>query len=138
MAANMTWAGVMAAITTPFKNDQSIDHAFLARHAEWLVEHGCTGIVPLGSLGEGNTLTGDEKRAIVKTCVGAVGRRVPIVPGIAALTTAEAVALAVGSEQLGCRGLMVLPPYVYRGSWRETKAHLAGLSWKTGRCVRCL
>ena len=123
----MTWAGVMAAITTPFKNDQSIDHGFLARHVEWLVEHGCTGIVPLGSLGEGNTLTGDEKRTIVKTCVGAAGDRVPIVPGIAALTTAEAVALARDAEQLGCGGLMVLPPYVYRGSWRETKAHFAAV-----------
>ncbi len=123
MAQNMTWAGVMPAITTPFKDDQSVDHAFLARHAEWLVEHGATGIVALGSLGEGNTLALEEKRAVVKTCVGMVGKRVPIVPGIAALTTAEAVALAKDSEQLGCRGLMVLPPYVYRGSWRETKAH---------------
>ena len=123
MAQNMTWAGVMPAITTPFGDDQSVDHAFLARHAEWLVEHDVTGIVALGSLGEGNTLALEEKRAVVKTCVGTVGKRVPIVPGIAALTTAEAVALAQDSEQLGCRGLMVLPPYVYRGSWRETKAH---------------
>jgi 4-hydroxy-tetrahydrodipicolinate synthase len=135
MAEKMTWAGVMPAITTPFRGDpspdpspdsstdQAVDQAFLARHAEWLVENGVAGIVPLGSLGEGNTLTGDEKRAIVKTCVGMVGKRVPIVPGIAALATAEAVALAKDCEQLGCRGLMVLPPYVYKGSWRETRAH---------------
>ena len=127
MAENMTWAGVMPAVTTPFREDQSVDQAFLSRHVEWLVENGGTGIVPLGSLGEGNALTGDEKRAIVKACVGTVGKRVPIVPGIAALTTAEAVTLAKDSEQLGCRGLMVLPPYVYRGSWRETKAHFAAV-----------
>jgi len=127
MPENMTWAGVMPAVTTPFCEDYTVDSAFLARHLEWLVEHGSTGIVPLGSLGEGNTLSGDEKRGVVRTCVETVGRRVPVVPGIAALSTAEAVKLAKDSEQLGCRGLMVLPPYVYRGSWRETRAHFAAV-----------
>ncbi|MCY4134734.1 MAG: dihydrodipicolinate synthase family protein, partial [bacterium] len=64
----MEFRGVMTAITTPFNDDLTVDHDFLARHANWLVDHGCTGIVPLGSLGEGNTLQFDEKLAIVETC----------------------------------------------------------------------
>jgi 4-hydroxy-tetrahydrodipicolinate synthase len=48
---------------------------------------------------------------------------VPVIPGIAALSTAEAVALARDCRSLGAGGLMVLPPYVYRGSWRETRSH---------------
>lgn len=57
------WQGVMPAITICFKEDLSIDHEFVARHVSWLVDHGCTGIITPGSLGEGNTLTFEENRA---------------------------------------------------------------------------
>lgn len=119
----MKWEGVFAAITTPFRADRSVDHEFLARHVEWLIGKGSRGIVPLGSLGEGATLSGEEKRQVLATCLRAAGGRVPIVAGIAALSTEEAVELARASERAGCEGLMVLPPYVYRGDWRETSAH---------------
>ena len=118
------WRGVMPAITTPFREDGSVDLDFLADHAKRLVDAGATGIVPLGSLGEGATLDLDEKEGVLGTLVSAVGERVPVVPGIAALSTRQAVHLAQRSAALGCRGLMVLPPYVYRGDWRETKAHV--------------
>lgn len=117
--------GLFPAITTPFDSAGAIDHAFLADHARWLVAHGADGIVPLGSLGEGATLTADEKRAVLATLVEALGESAPVVPGIAALSTAEAVALAQDAQALGCRGLMVLPPYVYSTDWREMKAHVA-------------
>src|SRR4051812_19269244 len=51
----MNWAGVIPAITTPFNEDLSVDHAFLAKHCGWLIDNGCTGVVALGSLGEGAT-----------------------------------------------------------------------------------
>ena len=60
----------------------------------------------------------------METCVKAVGDRVPIIPGIAALSTAEAVKLAQDAKAIGCSGLMVLPPYVYSTDWREMKAHV--------------
>lgn len=118
------WRGVVPAITTPFNADGGIDHAFLARHAHWLIDAGCTGIVPLGSLGEGATLSFDDKLSIVKTLVDALGDRAPVIPGIAALSTDEAVRLAQECERLGARGLMVLPPYVYSTDWREMGAHV--------------
>ena len=121
------WAGVYTAITTPFTTDLSVDHAFLREHAGWLVDEGCTGIVPLGSLGESATLTFDEKVAILESCRAGVGDRVPVVAGIAGLSTAECVALARRAAAVGCDGLMVLPPYVYRGDWRETEAHFSAV-----------
>ena len=69
------WRGVVPAITTPFADDGTIDHAFLAKHAQRLIDAGCTGIVPLGSLGEGATLSFDEKREILRTLVSALGGR---------------------------------------------------------------
>lgn len=119
----MDWTGVFAAITTPLANDGSIDHAFLAWHARWLVDNGCRGIVALGSLGEGGTLSPTEKLAVLDTCRRALEGRAPLVAGVAALSSAEAVELAQAAQHHGCAGLMVLPPYVYRGDTRETEAH---------------
>jgi 4-hydroxy-tetrahydrodipicolinate synthase len=120
----MKWAGVMPATTTAFDEQLNIDHAFVARHAKWLIDNGCTGIVTPGSLGESATLSFDEKLALWKTVIDAVGERAPVVAAIASLSTAEAVGLARGAAEVGCSGLMVLPPYVYRSDWREMKAHI--------------
>src|SRR6266700_3222338 len=121
---DMEWRGVIPAMTTAFKSDLSVDHAFVARHARWMVDHGCSGIVPLGSLGESATLRFDEKVLILKTVVGALKGQAPVVAGIASLSTAEAVELACAAQKVGCSGLMVLPPYVYTSDWREMKAHV--------------
>jgi 4-hydroxy-tetrahydrodipicolinate synthase len=120
----MKWTGVMPATTTAFDEDLNVDHAFVGQHARWLIDHGCTGIVTPGSLGESATLSFDEKLAIWTTVVAAVGDRVPVVAAIASLSTREAVQLAERAADLGCSGLMVLPPYVYRSDWREMKAHI--------------
>lgn len=122
-AAATIWSGVIPAITTPFLESGDVDHGFLADHCRFLVDHGCRGIVALGSLGESATLEFDEKVAILETCVAAVGARVPVIPGVAALSTAGAVRLAQAAARVGCRGLMVLPPYVHKGPFHEMLAH---------------
>jgi 1-pyrroline-4-hydroxy-2-carboxylate deaminase len=119
----MHWRGVFPAITTPFLPDLAIDFARLRRQVGWLIDQGCDGIVPLGSLGEGATLSFDEKGAVLAACREAAAGRVPVVAGVAALSTAEAAALAQDAAARGCDGLMVLPPYVYVGDERETAAH---------------
>ena len=121
------WRGVIPAITTPFTADDAVDHDFLGRHARWMIDAGCTGIVPLGSLGEAATLGFDEKVAIVRTLVEALEGRAPVIAGIAALSTAEAVRLAKAAAAAGCGGLMVLPPYVYSTDWREMGAHVRAI-----------
>ncbi len=123
----MNWKGVLPAITTGFNSDLSVDHGFMEKHCRWLLDSGCTGIVALGSLGEGATLSFDEKLEVLRTCVNAVRGRGPVVASISALTTSEAVAQAKAAADLGCDGLMVLPPYVYQGDWREMKTHVAAV-----------
>ncbi len=120
----MNFTGVLPAMTTPFDAAMNVDHSFLAQHAAWQLGNGCSGLVMLGSLGEGATLAHDEKIAILKTAVGVAGNK-PVVAAISSLSTAGAVALAKDAEQAGCSGLMVLPPYVYTSDWREMKAHVA-------------
>jgi 4-hydroxy-tetrahydrodipicolinate synthase len=121
----MNWQGVFPAITTPFNESYQIDHKMLLKHAQWQLSAGCNGLVALGSLGEGATLSYDEKLAILKTCVSAANT--PVVAGISALSTDEAVRLAKDAEEVGCQGLMVLPQYVYKGDWRENKAHIEAI-----------
>jgi len=123
----MNWSGVMPAITTGFDFDLNVDHKFVAEHCNWLVDNGCTGIVTPGSLGEGATLTYQEKLELWSTVIDAVGVRVPVVAAIAALSTREAIDLAQQAAKRGCRGLMVLPPYVYRSDWREMKTHVEAI-----------
>ncbi len=123
----VSWRGVIPAITTRFNQDYSIDHGFVAEHSRWMIEQGCTGLVPLGSLGEGATLSFEEKIALLDTIVKAIGERGPVIAGIAALSTLEAVRLAQTAQISGCSGLMVLPPYVYSSDWREMKAHVSAV-----------
>ena len=123
----MNWNGVMPAMTTAFHPDLSIDHAFVSRHAQWLIENGCTGIICLGSLGEAATLTFQEKLDVLLTVVKALDGAAPVVSAVSALSTAEAVAMAKAAHHAGCSGLMILPQYVYKGDWRENKAHVAAV-----------
>lgn len=122
----MKWYGVMPAITTCFDEKLRVDHGFATSHVQWLLGNGCTGIIALGSLGEAATLTFAEKEAILRNLVAAA-KGAPVVGAISALSTDEAVELAKAAEAAGCSGLMVLPPYVYRGDWREMKAHVAAV-----------
>jgi len=124
---SMSWNGVMPAITTPFTADGDVDHDFLARHALWMIEADCTGIVALGSLGEAATLSAIEKLDVLRTLARALDGRVPLVAGIAALSTDEACGLAREAAHIGCAGLMVLPPYVYSTDWREMRAHVSAV-----------
>jgi len=121
------WAGVFPAITTPLRDDQSVDYDALAAHVRWLADSGCDGIVTGGSLGEAATLRFDEKVRINETCARALGGRIPLVAGIAGLATAECVALARAAERAGCEGIMALPAYVYYSDWRETYHHYSAI-----------
>ena len=120
---SIQWKGVMPATLTQFNADLTIDHGIMAEHGKWLIENGCTAVVCHGSLGEGATLSFEEKLALQKTYVAALPDT-PIIPGVAALSTKEAVDIAKAAKDNGCRGLMVLPPYLYSSDWREMKAHM--------------
>jgi 4-hydroxy-tetrahydrodipicolinate synthase len=123
----MKWHGVMPAMTTCLDENLQVDPAFMTEHARWMLHNGCAGIVSLGSLGQAATLTFAEKEAILHNMVAAAEDRAPVVAAISALSTDEAVALAKAAQQAGCSGLMVLPPYVYCGDWREMKAHVTAV-----------
>jgi 1-pyrroline-4-hydroxy-2-carboxylate deaminase len=123
----MNWTGVMPAMTTAFTPSGELDTPVITRHAQWMIENGCSGIIALGSLGEAATLSLTEKKQLLQTLIKALDGKAPLVAAISALSTAEAVELAKIAHGEGASGLMVLPPYVYLGDWRETKAHVGAI-----------
>ena len=123
----MKWTGVMPALTTAFDANLNIDYPFVARHALWQIENGVSGLITLGSLGEAATLSFEERISLVDTLVKAAAGKVPVVAAVSALSTAEAVKLAQAAQFYGASGLMILPPWVYKGDWPEMKAYIAAV-----------
>lgn len=121
------WNGVLVAITTPFLPEGAIDHAGLVTHARWLAERGIDGIIVAGSLGEGSSLSSDERISLVTDLAAGLAPSVPLIAAVAATRTSDAVELARRAKRAGARGLLVLPPYVYRGDRIETSAHFGAV-----------
>src|SRR5262245_55283911 len=94
-----SYRGVIPAITTPFRPDLSLDLPFLKKHVTLLADAGCTAIVTPGSLGEGATLSLDEKKTLWSACIESV--RIPIIAAVAAASTADAVTIAKEAHRLG-------------------------------------
>lgn len=100
--------GIYPYLVSPVRHDGTIDETVLTRLAEDLVEAGVDGITPLGSTGEVMYITQAQRRTIVEATIRAVGGRVPVVPGIAAFSTHDAVEQAMEMEGLGANGLVVM------------------------------
>lgn len=127
------WGGVFPAVTTQMNKGGEIELDATARHVEALLRSGVTGLIFLGSLGENQTQTPEEKRLLMREMVAAVAGRVPVLSGVAETSTAEAVRYARDCEKIGADGLMVMPPMVYKSpDTRETEAHLRAVAQGCG------
>lgn len=126
-----SWSGVLPAVTTQFDADLRVDLAATHSVQSALIEDGVHGLVALGTIGENNSLTADEKRAVLRTAVAAAGGRVPVVAGVSELTTAAAVTFARDAEALGATGLMLLPAMVYVPTPHELEFHFRSVAAAT-------
>ncbi|MDT9700666.1 dihydrodipicolinate synthase family protein [Streptomyces sp. P17] len=118
------WRGVLVATALPLHDDLSVDHGKYAEHCAWLVENGCDGVVPNGSLGEYQVLTPEERAKVVETAVAAIGGE-RVMPGVAAYGSAEARRWAEQARDAGCASVMLLPPNAYRADERSVLSHYA-------------
>ncbi len=117
------WQGVFPAVTTQFKQDLSLDLEATARHWEALIASGVQGLIVAGSLGENQTLEPSEKRALLGEAVRVADGRVPVLSGVAEMSTAAACQYVRDGERLGAAGFMVMPAMVYKADARETLQH---------------
>ncbi|GGK75195.1 dihydrodipicolinate synthase family protein [Streptomyces flaveus] len=124
MTDHRPWRGVLVATALPLRDDLSVDYDKFAEHCAWLVENGCDGVVPNGSLGEYQVLTPEERAKVVETAVAAIGGE-RVMPGVAAYGSAESRRWAEQARDAGCRAVMLLPPNAYRADERSVLAHYA-------------
>lgn len=127
------WSGVFPAITTQLHKDGSLDLDATAAHAEALIQSGITGLIFLGSLGENQSLTADEKRLVMAEMVKVVFGRVPVLSGVAESSVAEACRYARDLEQIGADGFMLMPPMIYKSpDARESLHHFRTVARASG------
>lgn len=116
----MSWTGVLPAATTKMTPEGDLDLDAMAVSLERLVAGGVSGIIVLPMLGENASLTQAEKDRVVSSAREVIGGRVPLLSGLAELSTADAVAAAKNYKKLGVEGLMAFPSLAYRTDRRET------------------
>ncbi len=118
----MTWSGVFPAATTKMTASGALDLPAMQLSIERLVKGGVSGVIVLPMLGENAALTQAEKDKVVPAAREAIDGRVPLLSGLAELSTADAIAAAKHYRKLGAEGLMVFPSLAYRTDRRETIA----------------
>ena len=119
MSTYPRWTGVFPAVVTQLHEDQSLDLASTARHFEALIDSGVSGLIVCGSLGENQCLEPDEKRAVLQCAIETAGARVPVLSGVAEMSTRAAIRYLHDGEQLGAAGFMIMPAMVYKADRRE-------------------
>ena len=122
------WRGVFPAACTQFRADFSLDIPGTLKHLDAMLAAGVHGFVMMGSVGENTTLEPSEKRDMLKATVAHIGKKVPVLVGVAEYTTAGACRWAADAQKLGADGLMVLPAMVYKTDARETMAHFRSVA----------
>jgi 4-hydroxy-tetrahydrodipicolinate synthase len=125
------WSGVFPAATTQFDESMNVDLPATQAVQAGLISDGVHGIVVLGTVGENNSLSADEKRSVLKAAVETSGGKVPIITGVSEFTTATAVAYARDAERSGVNGLMVLPAMVYVPTAAELEHHFRAVAQST-------
>src|SRR5262249_6362271 len=102
--------GVFSFCVTPTKDDgAAIDEEGLRELLDHQIAEGVDGIAVFGSTGSNGSFSEDEKRRTMRVAIDAVRRRVPVIVGTGAITTAEAVRQARDAEAAGADGLLVVP-----------------------------
>ena len=129
---NPNWKGVFPAVTTQLHRDQSVDLEATARHIEVLLASGVQGLIMLGSLGENTLLEPEEKRSVMRMAIEVSGGRVPVLSGVAELSTAASCRYVRDMEKLGADGVMVLPAMVYKAQPEEALAYFRTVARATG------
>lgn len=125
------WSGVFPAATTQFDESLNVDLPATQAVQAALIRDGVHGMVVLGTVGENNSLSPDEKRAVLKAAVETAGGKVPIITGVSEFTTPNAVAYARDAERIGVNGLMVLPAMVYVPTALELENHFRTVAQST-------
>ena len=136
--------GVLTAMVTPFKGGE-VDLVGLNSFAEWQIEQGVQGLVPVGTTGESPTLSHEEHMEVVANVVNTAAGRVPVVAGTGSNSTREAIHLTEKAHALAVDAMLVVTPYYNKPNQEGLFQHFCAIADSTdkpiilysipGRCV---
>jgi 2-dehydro-3-deoxy-D-pentonate aldolase len=119
------FSGLIPAMVTPFDERGEVDLGATEAVVERFIEAGVSGISPLGSTGEATHLLGEERKRFVEEVVRIVAGRTPIVVGVGAAGTKEAVELARHAESVGADAVLVVSPFYWKVGEEALFKHFA-------------
>jgi 4-hydroxy-tetrahydrodipicolinate synthase len=119
MATEAHFSGVIAPVLTPFDEDGSPDAERFTEHAQWLLAEGCTALAPFGTTSEANSLGLEERVELLEELVDDDIEPAMLMPGTGTCSLADTIALTEHAVEVGCGGVLMLPPFYYKGPSEE-------------------
>lgn len=107
--------GVLAPVVTPFTREFAPDTERFVRHCKWLLEHGCAGLAVFGTNSEANSLSAEERMMLLEELVQSGVPAEKLMPGTGCCALPDSVRLTAHAVRLGCAGVLMLPPFYYKG-----------------------
>ncbi len=111
--------GVLVPLLTPFNDDMSVANELYVEHAKRLLGEGCAGLVPFGTTGEALSVGIDERIGAIRALVDAGIDPALMIPGTGLSNLPDTVRLSRACLDMGCAGVMTLPPFYYKGVSEE-------------------
>jgi 4-hydroxy-tetrahydrodipicolinate synthase len=115
MAAPKRITGVLSPVVTPFRKDYSPDAGRFVKHCKWLLANGCSGLAVFGTNSEANSMSVEEKLELLAALVEGGVPASALMPGTGACALTDSVKLTAGAVKMGCAGVLMLPPFYYKG-----------------------
>ena len=115
MTATATMSGVLTPVVTPFDDDLKPDAARLLKQCQWLQSNNC-GLAIFGTNSEGNSMSTAERIALMEALVGGGIDAAQLMPGTGCCALTDSVELSKRAVDLGCGGVLMLPPFYYKGA----------------------
>ncbi|MDQ6659158.1 MAG: 4-hydroxy-tetrahydrodipicolinate synthase [Actinomycetota bacterium] len=131
-APGQPFGTTLTAMVTPFDAAGKVDLAAVGELAARLVDQGNNGLVVNGTTGESPTTSDEEKSAIIRATVEAVGQRATILSGIGTYDTAHSIQLAKDAERAGAHGGLLVTPYYSRPQQAGLLAHFTAVADASG------
>ena len=121
-------SGSITALVTPFKKDGTFDEANFTKHIDWQLQNGTNGFVPVGTTGESPTLSHDEHKNVIETCVNTVNKKVPVIAGTGSNNTDEAIDFIEHATSVGADAALVVTPYYNKPTQEGMYQHFKKLN----------
>ena len=115
MIKSTLFRGVLAPVLTPYNESSDPDPVRFVEHAQWLLKDGCTGLAPFGTTGEALSLGMVERMELLDALIDDGVDSALLMPGTGLTSIPDSVRLTRHAVELGCGGVMMLPPFYYKG-----------------------